>query len=106
MGRLESQTAESRRQADPDTVDFAPMARQLKRLGARLGVDRPANDTLVLAAGCLAAVLLGVWLTSGAWGGGPPAGDDVTAYVIRSDFSIHHLIPRLRVDGWQPNFML
>src|SRR3954451_8963798 len=82
------------------------MARQLRSLGARLGADRPSSDTLVLVGGCAVAVLLGLWLTSGAWGGGPPAGDDVTAYVIRSDFAIHHLIPRLRVDGWSPNFML
>lgn len=99
-------TARPIAEPDRDTVDFAPMARHLRRLGARVGADRPSNDTLVLAGGCIVAVLLGLWLTSGAWGSGPPAGDDVTAYVIRSDFAIHHLIPRLRVDGWSPDFML
>ncbi|HEV2759169.1 MAG TPA: hypothetical protein VGV86_06325 [Acidimicrobiales bacterium] len=97
---MESQTASNLTEIDPEPVEDAPVPRPLKVF------DHPSNDTLVLAGGCLAAVVLGVWLTSGAWGGGPPAGDDVTAYAIRTDFAIRHLFPRLRVDGWDPSFML
>jgi hypothetical protein len=103
---VESETAGRRVQIDPDTVDFTPLARQLQRLGDRLGVARLSSGTAVLGISCLVAVGLGIWLTAGAWGPGPPAGDDVTAYAIRTDFALEHLIPRLRVDGWAPSFML
>ena len=97
---MESQTAGNRTEIDAEPQEPAPVPWALRAF------DRPSNDTLVLAGGCLAAVVLGVWLTSGAWGPGPPAGDDVTAYAIRTDFAIRHLFPRLRVDGWDPSFML
>ena len=97
---MESRTASNLTEVDREPVEDAPVPRVLRVF------DRPSNDTLVLAGGCLAAVMLGVWLTSGAWGGGPPAGDDVTAYAIRTDFAIRNLFPRLRVDGWDPSFML
>lgn len=106
MPPVESEAAERRAQLDPDTVDFAPLARQLQRLGDRLGTHRLPEGTIVLGLSCLVAVGLGIWLTAGAWGPGPPAGDDVTAYAIRTDFAIDHLFPRLRVDGWAPSFML
>ena len=97
---MEARTARDLEESDRTGVDVRPEP------GPRERQYRPANDTLVLAGGCLVAVALGLWLTSGAWGGGPPAGDDVTAYAIRTDFALDHLIPRLRVDGWQPSFML
>lgn len=103
---MESEAAERRVQLDPDTVDLSFLAERLERLGERLGTDHLSPGTLLLGVSCLVAVGLGLWLTAGAWGAGPPAGDDVTAYVIRADFAIDHLIPRLRVDGWAPSFML
>jgi hypothetical protein len=98
--------ADTLTERDRDSVDFGPMAAQLRRLRARLGLDRPSGETLVLVGGCMVAVVLGLWLTSGAWGSGPPAGDDVTAYAIRTDFAIDNLISKFRVDGWHPGFML
>ncbi len=61
---------------------------------------------MALASGVLVALAVGLWLTAGAWGGRPPSGDDTLAHLVRAEFAIEHLIPRGRVDGWHPGFIL
>lgn len=57
-----------------------------------------------LAAGLVVAVALALWMLAGLWGPGPPVGDDTMAHLVRAEFSIRELLPRL--DGWQPQFGL
>lgn len=52
------------------------------------------------------AVALGLWLSLPAWGGRLPAGDDVMAHVVRSEFGLEHVFGRGRLDGWFPRFMV
>jgi hypothetical protein len=54
--------------------------------------------------GCVVAATLAVWSTRGAWGGRPPAGEDVMAHLIRFDFGISELVAHGRLDGWLPRF--
>ncbi|TMM16487.1 MAG: hypothetical protein E6G01_08035, partial [Actinobacteria bacterium] len=49
---------------------------------------------------------IALWMTRGAWGGRPPAGDDVMAHITRADFGLGHLFFHGRLDGWFPRFML
>lgn len=57
-----------------------------------------------LVVGLVAAVGLTLWMLAGLWGPGPPSGDDTMAHLVRAEFAIHQLLPRL--DGWQPRFGL
>ena len=57
-------------------------------------------------AGAVVGAAIAVWSTAGAWGGRPPAGEDVTAHLVRLDFGISHLVAHGRLDGWFPNFYL
>ena len=57
-----------------------------------------------LTAGLVAAVALALWMVAGLWGPGAPAGSDTMAHLVRAEFSIRELLPRL--DGWQPQFGL
>src|SRR5205085_8326615 len=57
-------------------------------------------------AGSATAVALAAWMTHGAWGSRPPAGDDVMAHLTRADFGLAHLTAHGRLDGWFPRFML
>jgi hypothetical protein len=59
---------------------------------------------LALTAGLAAAVALALWMMAGLWGPGPPVGDDTMAHLVRAEFTIRDLLPRL--DGWQPQFGL
>jgi hypothetical protein len=61
---------------------------------------------LVMIVGAVVAVALALWLTSGAWGGRPPAGDDSMAHVVRAQFAVDHVFSTGRLDGWQPSFIL
>ncbi len=56
--------------------------------------------------GAVVGAAVAVWSTAGAWGGRPPAGEDVTAHLVRLDFGISHLVAHGRLDGWFPNFYL
>ena len=56
--------------------------------------------------GCVVAVGLALWSTGGAWGGRPPHGEDVMAYLVRADFALPHLVAHGRLDGWFPRFYL
>src|SRR2546423_13976765 len=56
--------------------------------------------------GCIVAVGLALWSTGGAWGGRPPHGEDVMAYLVRADFVLPHLVAHGRLDGWFPRFYL
>lgn len=59
---------------------------------------------LAVAVSLVAAVALAVWMVAPLWGPGPPSGDDTMAHLVRADFTIRDLLPRL--DGWQPQFGL
>ena len=56
-------------------------------------------------AGVCVGIGLGLWVTAGAWGSRPPAGDDVMALLIRADFGLSELAGRGKVDGWSPRFI-
>jgi hypothetical protein len=58
------------------------------------------------AVGCVVAVGLALWSTRGAWGGRPPRGEDVMAYLVRADFALPRLVAHGRLDGWFPRFYL
>src|SRR2546423_10222917 len=48
-------------------------------------------------------------MTRAAWGGRPPAGDDVMAHLTRADFGLGHFgsfFGHGRLDGWFSRFML
>jgi Bacterial membrane protein YfhO/6-pyruvoyl-tetrahydropterin synthase related domain len=45
------------------------------------------------------AVVVAVWSTRGAWGGRPPHGEDVMAYLVRADFGLPQLVAHGRLDG-------
>src|SRR3954468_8642682 len=51
-------------------------------------------------------IAIALWMTRGAWGDRPPAGDDVMAHITRADFGLAHLFFHGRLDGWFPRFML
>jgi hypothetical protein len=57
-----------------------------------------------MAVGLVAAVGLTLWMLAGLWGPEPPSGGDTMAHLVREEFAIHQLLPRL--DGWQPRFGL
>jgi hypothetical protein len=63
------------------------------------------SERRVFVAGAALSVMIGLWLTSGAWGGRLPATDDFVAHVIRADFS-GHLLAHGHLDGWHPRFMV
>lgn len=65
-----------------------------------------SGGRLVLAAGSVLAVITALWLTAGAWGGRIPSGDDTIPHLIRAEFAFEQLIPRGRIDGWAPSFIL
>ena len=52
------------------------------------------------------ALLLALWLTAGAWGGRPPAGEDTMGHLVLTQFAVEELFLRGKIDGWQPRFML
>ena len=56
--------------------------------------------------GCVVAVVVALWSTRGAWGGRPPHGEDVMAYLVRADFGLPQLVAHARLDGWFPRFYL
>src|SRR6266511_834739 len=56
--------------------------------------------------GCVVAVVVALWSTRGAWGGRPPHGEDVMAYLVRADFGLPQLVAHGRLDGWFPRFYL
>jgi hypothetical protein len=57
-------------------------------------------------AGVVGAVVLAAWLTRDVWGGGPPAGEDVMFYLVRSEFGVGSLLLDGRLDGWSTRFYL
>jgi hypothetical protein len=57
-------------------------------------------------AGVVGAVVLAAWLTRDVWGGGPPAGEDVMFYLVRSEFGVGSLLLDGRLDGWSSRFYL
>ncbi len=95
---------------DRDSVDFSRYAALLERFeGTQVGSkvsELGAKGSLVPVGGLVLAVVLGIWLTSGAWGRRPPNGEDTLAHLARADFAISHLISHGRVDGWHPKFIL
>jgi len=54
--------------------------------------------------GLVVATALALWMLAGLWGPRPPSGDDTMAHLVRAEFTIRELLPRL--DGWQPRFGL
>ena len=63
-------------------------------------------DRWSLPAGLVLAVTLALALTAPAWGGRPPAGDDVMAHVVRADFAFSTVFGEGRTDWWFPRFMV
>ena len=97
----------------PTAVVTAPRALQAKGPGRRnasipavataVGQDselqtlsEPPKETWerisATVVGCVVAVGLALWSTGGAWGGRPPHGEDVMAYLVRADFALPHLV--------------
>lgn len=73
---------------------------------ARAEAAPTARARLLPLAAPATAVVLALWLTEGMWRGGPPAGDDTIAHLIRAEYAIEHLVGRGRLDGWQTSFAL
>ncbi len=96
---VETKRATPGPEADPDYVHFTWLTDWVSR-------HQYANPMLVMIVGALVAVVLALWLTSGAWGGRPPAGDDSLAHVVRAQFAVDNVFSRGRLDGWQPSFIL
>src|SRR5688572_6936092 len=65
----------------------------------------PGGRRLLAWAGPAAAVALALWLTAPAWGAAPPAGDDVMAHLVRSEFGLDEILASGHLDGWFPRFM-
>jgi hypothetical protein len=63
-------------------------------------------ESKVMMAGLVVAIGLALWLTAGAWGDRPPAGEDTMGHLVLTQFAIDELFLRGRIDGWQPRFML
>jgi hypothetical protein len=78
-------------------------AERLPRGEARVRWWQRVSPLLV---GCVVAVVVALWSTGGAWGGLPPHGEDVMAYLVRADFALPHLVAHGRLDGWFPRFYL
>lgn len=94
---------------DRDQLEFDALARSVGRLVRWAEQRGLTRERFALAIGLLSAVAIALWLTSGAWGGRPPAGDDVTGHLRRADFATPNLIRLIRdgrVDGWDPSFIL
>ena len=117
---------------DVDTVDLSWITVPLRRIGRLLGSDRravsvapreavdsppsleisddagqvPALGRRELLLAVVVGVAVALWMTRRAWGGRPLPGADSMAHLIRADFAVYHLLPRGRLDGWQPSFIL
>lgn len=50
------------------------------------------------------AVVVGLWLTRGAWGPRPPSGDDVMALIVRIDDGLR-VLRAGHLDGWSSSFL-
>ncbi|MGH9023866.1 MAG: hypothetical protein ACRDV9_12335, partial [Acidimicrobiia bacterium] len=61
---------------------------------------------LASVAGPALVLLLAAWMTSGVLGPDLPAGEDVTAHLVRADFAIPNLVAKGRLDGWFPRFFV
>src|ERR1700676_2994111 len=69
--------------------------------------DRVIDEGLVAAyGGPVAAVLLALRFTRGAWGPRSASGDDVMAHVVRTQWGINHLLVHGHLEGWMPSFAL
>jgi hypothetical protein len=64
------------------------------------------SSVLVGVGAAVVAVAVAGWLTHGLWGAGPLPGDDTMGHLVRAEFGARWLLPRGRLDGWQPNFGL
>ena len=56
--------------------------------------------------GVLVALVLGLYLTRGAWGPLPPAGEDVMGHLVRAEYGSSQILGRGHIDGWFPRFMV
>jgi hypothetical protein len=56
--------------------------------------------------GVLVALALGLYLTRGAWGPLPPAGEDVMGHLARAEYGTSEILGRGHIDGWFPRFMV
>ncbi|MGH9279841.1 MAG: hypothetical protein ACRD12_17295 [Acidimicrobiales bacterium] len=101
-------TAAPETKPDRDEVDFTWFTDLVRRYAERDTVRKlsPHADTAMFVGALVVALLLGLWLTAGAWGGRPPSGEDTMPHLIRANFALHNLLPRGRIDGWDPSFIL
>ncbi len=60
----------------------------------------------IVVGGIVVGGLVAFVSTAGAWGGRPPAGEDVMAHLVRLDFGVAELVNHGRLDGWFPRFYL
>jgi hypothetical protein len=90
-----------------DEVDGGTAERPLSSRAWLAGILRYSPSPVLVGVGAaVAAVAVAGWLTRGLWGAGPLPGDDTMAHLVRAEFGARWLVPRGRLDGWQPNFGL
>lgn len=87
---------------DPDSDDVAG---ERTESGWARG-KRWCLERLVLLGGVVAATIMAMWMTSGAWGSRAPGGDDVMGHLARTEFAIRHLVTDGQLTGWDPRFIL
>lgn len=106
---VEEQAARPNIEPDRDQVDFSwftDWARKRAERSPRFARLGPGAEWTGLAVALFAAVLLGLWLTAGAWGPRPPSGEDTIPHLLRAQFALRNLLPHFRIDGWDPTFIL
>lgn len=98
--------SDSRPSPEAEEVDLTWLVDRGRRLESWALRHRLSRDRIVLLVGSVVALVIAVWLTSGAWGGRPISGDDSMVHVVRARFALRHLVTHGRVDGWDPNFIV
>ncbi|MGH9224541.1 MAG: hypothetical protein ACRD2W_12370 [Acidimicrobiales bacterium] len=98
--------------AGVDEVDFSWLTDRVRRfseksrLWGRLRPGPEKEGWTGLTGALIVALLLGLWMTAGAWGDRPPSGEDTLAHLARAQFALRELLPHGRIDGWHPGFIV
>jgi hypothetical protein len=95
---------------DTDQVDFSWFTNWARRrngpVARRLRAAAESDTALLAIGGPVLAVAIAVWLTWGAWGPRPPAGEDTLGHLVLTRFAVSSIFGHFHLDGWQPRFIL